>query len=305
MATNPMIRRYKILQYIKYHHYPSKRQIIDFLKLDAISIGFRTLEDDFEIIRADFRQELKYSKKFNGYFIDKEQSDQYDSFFRFIEIATIAEIFNESLKDNKKILEYVSFDDSKSFQGIENLKKILLAISQERNLHFKHLNYKLDSINGYEIAPLLLKEYENRWYVLGVIDGKDEVWSFGIDRISDLSISETFQIDKEFYKKNLLKYKDIIGVSFEPKDPKEKVKIELLIDELHVKYLRSLPLHHSQKIDPINKNGKQKVTYFLIPNYEFKTQILKMGDYAELISPVGLRDEIKRMLESALEKYEF
>lgn len=304
MASNPMIRRYKIFQYIKYHHYPSKKDIIDFLKTDGIPIGFRTLEDDFEIIRADFRQELKYNKKYNGYYIDKEESDQYDSFFRFIEIATIAEIFNESLKDNKKILEYVSFDDSKSFHGIENLKKILLAISQERKLLFKHLNYKLDTINNYEIAPLLLKEYENRWYILGVIGGKDEVWSFGIDRISDLSIGELYQIDKEFYKKNLEKYKDIIGVSFEPKDPKEKVKIELLVHELHVKYLRSLPLHHSQEIDPNTKNGKNSVTFFLIPNYEFKTQILKMGDYAEVISPGGLRDEIKGMLRNALERYE-
>jgi len=82
------------------------------------------------------------------------------------------------------------------------------------------------------------------------------------------------------------------------------VKIELLIDELHVKYLRSLPLQHSQKIDPIGENRKHKVTFFLIPNYEFKTQILKMGDYAELISPVELRGEIKRMLENSLENYE-
>jgi len=299
-----MIRRYKIFQYIKYHYYPSKEQIIDFLKTDDISIGYRTLEDDFEIIRADFRQELKYNKKFNGYFIDKEQSDQFDTFFRFIEIATIAEIFNESLRDNKKILEYVSFDDSKSFHGIENLKKILLAISQERELNFKHLNYKLNTVNDYEIAPLLLKEYENRWYILGVTKGKEEVWSFGIDRISDLSIGEFYKIDKKSYLKNLEKYKDIIGISLEPEDLKEKVKIELLIDELHVKYLRSLPLHHSQKIDPIGENRKHKVTFFLIPNYEFKTQILKMGDYCEVISILALRVEIKRMIENTLEKYE-
>ncbi len=102
----------------------------------------------------------------------------------------------------------------------------------------------------------------------------------------------------------LQKYEDIIGVSFETGDFKERIKIELIIEDIHVKYLRSLPLHQSQKIDIIKEKGKYKVTYFLIPNYEFKTQILKMGDYAEVISPVELRVEIIKMLENTIKKYE-
>lgn len=301
------IRMYKVVEFVKKKNklkeYPSNYNILTFLKEKGYKISKRTLVNDLATIRADFRTELSHSKRFDGYYINEEESDQYDSFFRFLEIASLAEIFNESLKDNKKILDLVSFDDSKSFEGIENLKPILLALSQERELIFKHINFKNESLRNYIISPLLLKEYENRWYVLGVAKGQDEVWSFGIDRMNEISIGDFYQLDKEIYKEKLEKYNDIIGVSFETDYSHNKIKVVMLIDKLHVKYLKSLPLHSSQEIHPINKDGKHLISYFLIPNYEFETQILKMGDYAEVISPLALRDRIKSMLSSALDKY--
>jgi len=62
-------------------------------------------------------------------------------------------------------------------------------------------------------------------------------------------------------------------------------------------------LHHSQKIDWAPGETHGMVTYQLIPNYEFKVQVLKMGSLAAVISPPKLRDEIKGMREDALELY--
>jgi len=302
-SYNELIRMYKLIQYVTINKYPNRYDILNYLEEEGFKISSRTLDYDFANIRADFRKELVYSKLDGGYYIDEEASDQYDSFFRFVEIATLAEIFNESLKDNNKILDLVSFDDSRSFAGIENLKEILIALSQHRKLLFSHYNFHKERSKKYEIIPLRLKEYENRWYILGKPDQIDEIWSFGIDRIDNLQIGDLHLEDLKQYKELLQKYNDIIGVSFETEDFKERIKIELIIEDIHVKYLRSLPLHHSQKIDPIKEKGKQKVTYFLIPNYEFKTQILKMGDYAEVIFPVELREEIRGMLENTLNNY--
>ena len=301
------IRMYKLVQFVtqknKLEEFPTRVNLLKFLEDQDYKISDRTLDNDLARIRADFRTELIYSKKNHGYYIDKDKSNQYDSFFRFVEIAALAEIFNKSLKDNNKILEYVSFDDSKSFYGIDNLKEILIALSQKKKLHFKHLNFSMKTLNNYTITPLLLKEYENRWFVLGIPERKDEIWTFGIDRIQNISIGKNYKIDKNKFVRKIKKYDDIIGVSFEHGNQRRKKKIELLIDQLHVNYLESLPLHHSQEIDNDIKEGKQKVTYFLIPNYEFKTQILKMGDYAEVISPIELREDITKMLEGALKNY--
>jgi len=305
MATHVITRRaYNIILFIYSKKYPSKKEILDYLKeYKDFDISSRTLERDFERIEADFGIEIKYDKLNNGYKIDKEKSNEIDSFFRFLEIVSVADIFNESLKDNNKILDYVSFDDSKSFKGIENLRQILLAISQKRDLYFEHYSFQNETVKKYKITPLKLKEYENRWYVLGIPYGKSEAWSFGVDRMSELKIGGLYQKSKTEYTVELEKYQDIIGVSFEEDDPKEKIKIELLVDKEHAKYLNSLPLHHSQIIHPFSSHGKHKVTYFLIPNYEFKTRILKMGEKAEVVLPIELRSEIKKMLQDNLNIY--
>src|SRR5690606_40629522 len=42
-----------------------------------------------------------------------------------------------------------------------------------------------------DLNPYLLKEYQNRWYLVGTIKPTDEFRTFGIDRISNLVVSET------------------------------------------------------------------------------------------------------------------
>jgi len=68
--------------------------------------------------------------------------------------------------------------------------------------------------------------------------------------------------------------------------------------------MRSLPIHHSQVIhDTKNENGQHFVDFFLVPNYEFKSQVLKMGVEAVIVSPETLKVEIKGMLKAALKQY--
>ncbi|MGB1308452.1 MAG: helix-turn-helix transcriptional regulator, partial [Oceanihabitans sp.] len=204
------------------------------------------------------------------------------------------------LQESNNILEYVSFDDSKNFKGIENLKDILLAIKQEKEIHFIHENYERNSKKEYKITPLILKEYINRWYVVGVVNNSNAIRTFGIDRISNIEIGALSNKKREDYKEKLNKFKHTVGLTYGEGKPE---KVSLLVDALHVKYMRSLPLHQSQVILSKNKNNKHQVDFYLYPNYEFKTQILKIGSEAEVLSPKYLRDEIKGILEESLRRY--
>lgn len=301
MATHLISRRIQsIIQFIHDYGYPSKKNLLEFLEEKDFYLSPRTLERDFEIIRADFGIDISYSKANNGYYIDIEQSVKVDSFFKFLEIVTVANIFSESLKGNKKILDYVSFHDSKYFKGIENLKDILIAIDQGRKLCFIHENFEILTLKNYEITPFLLKEYENRWYVIGVPDGMMEIRTFGIDRITDLSLGKLSKLKRKQFDLQLKEFDNIIGLDFENKKP---VKVRLQVDELHTKYMQTLPLHHSQVIHSKNEKGQSLVDFFLVPNYEFVTQVLKIGDQAVVLEPNELKEEIKLMLNKSLEKY--
>jgi predicted DNA-binding transcriptional regulator YafY len=301
MSTHFISRRIQLLiQVINDYSFPSKESIIEILVDRDFKISSRTLERDIERVRADFGLEIEYNKKENGYFINEEKSVKVESFFKFLEIITVADIFTESLRDSNKILDYVSFDDSKNFKGIDLLKDFLLAINQERDISFVHENYERKSKKEYNITPLLLKEYLNRWYIIGAIPNDDVIRTFGIDRVSEVEIKGISTKKRTSYKERLEKFDNVVGLTYNNDEPQ---KICLLVNELHVKYMRSLPLHNSQIIHPKNIQGQHHVDFYLIPNYEFKTQILKIGSEVKVMAPDYLREEIKEMLIATLNNY--
>jgi predicted DNA-binding transcriptional regulator YafY len=290
-----------IMQFINDTAYPSKRRLLQLLEDKDIIISSRTLERYVEVIRTDFGLEITYNKAENGYYIDKDKSLKVVSFFKFLEIATIADIFKESLKESKKIFEYVSFDDSKSLKGIENLKTILFAITQNRELIFNHENFHNSTFKDYNITPFIIKEYLNRWYVVGVPKGMETIRTFGVDRMLNAELGKLTKLKKRPYQKQLDSFENIIGLNFNGGEPQD---IRLLVDETHTKYMTSLPLHPSQKIHSKNEKGKSFVDFHLIPNYEFESQLLKIVNEAEVIYPESLRNKIITLLKNALRNYE-
>jgi len=302
MANYIISRRIQhIIQFVYDTPYPSKKTIIAHLKDKDFNLTGRTLDRDFDHIRADFGLEIAYSRAKNGYFIDEDKSVKVASFFKFLELVTLADIFSSSLKDSKTILDYVSFDDSKSFKGVAHLKEILLAISQKRKLQFTHENFENKTFKPYVITPFLLKEYENRWFVVGVPDGLDDIRTFGVDRLHSISIGKRSTLHKKAYKSKLDNFKHTVGIDFKDGMPEP---ISILVNDLHIKYMASLPLHSSQVIHPKDANGKHRVDFNLIPNYEFKMQLLKMGDDVLVLLPLSLKDNIKNILRKTLKRYE-
>ncbi|NND23152.1 MAG: WYL domain-containing protein [Acidimicrobiia bacterium] len=289
-----------IIQYVNDNTYASKDAILDYLKTKDFTISTRTLERDFDHIKSDFGLELTYSKQQNGYYIDEEKSIKVSSFFKFLELATLADIFADGLKDSHKIFEYVSFDDSTSFRGIDNLEPILIAIKQGRQLHFTHYSYYKKTYTNYTITPFILKEYINRWYVIGVPEGLDEIRTFGVDRLSDISKGKLSKLKKKAFKSQLELFDNIIGLYYNEGTPQN---IVLKVENEHLNYLRSLPLHHSQQISESEEEGFGLVTYHLIPNYEFTIQLLKMSMHAEVVKPKQYRVYFKNIIHNIATKY--
>lgn len=301
MATHVISRRIQFLiQYVYNAYFPSKNDITEFLLRKDFKVSNRTLERDFERIRVDYGLEITYNKAKDGYFINEEKSIKVSSFFKFLEIVTVADILSESLKNRNRILEFVDFDDYRSFKGIEHLKQLLIAISQNRQISFKHENYSKNTLKTYSITPIFLKEFENRWYVIGVPADLNDIRTFGLDRIKDLEIKNISLKIKSQFSSKLEKFNNIIGLHYEDNIP---IKIRLLVNGIHVKYMRSLPLHHSQVIHTENDKGQYFADFYLVPNYEFKTRILKMGPEAEVLFPKNLRLEIIGMLKETLKNY--
>lgn len=164
-----------------------------------------------------------------------------------------------------------------------------------------HENYHKGTRKNYEIAPLQIREYLNRWYVVGVPEGEKHIKTFGLDRITKLKIKDKTNLDPKDFEKQLAKFQQIVGLNY---DAAEKLEtVQLLDTAQQYKYLQSLPMHSSQESTGIRNDGRYGIAYTLIPNFEFKMQVLKMGSAAEVLSPKWLREEIEEQIMETLKLY--
>lgn len=299
MSKHGTIRRYTLeIEKIRRGQFPSFQEIKDYLFEHGFEIGDRTIQRDIEQIRFEFGIEIKYHRDKNGYYIDYENSLNIESFFRFLEIVNTAELLTESLLESKDSLKHISFDTGGGLKGIENLKPLLKAIKDNRKISFTHFNFHTEKSRKYTLKPYLLKEYQNRWYVVGIIGGFNEFRTFGIERIENLEIkTDTFKPDKKLNPIEM--FNQTIGLVYSENIVQT---IVLSFTQTQGKYIKTLPLHSSQKI-LIDDEQECRISLEVVPNYELTQQILKHGETVNVIEPQWLKDEIMNTLKRTLEKY--
>ena len=94
-------------------------------------------------------------------------------------------------------------------------------------------------------------------------------------------------------------FNNIIGV-FYTSDKLEEVILSFT--PLQGKYVKTLPLHWSQKTI-IDNDNEFRIALYVVPNIELKQQILKHGDTVQVIEPQWLADEIAHILTRTLQQY--
>lgn len=299
MSRQGTIRRYTlVIEKINFGQYPSFAEIQDYLDEFGFSVSKRTIERDFEAIRNEFGLEITFNRHKEGYFIDEENSINIESFIRFLEIVNTAELLTESLSDSKETLNYISFDQSGSLKGIEYLPKILQAIREHRLLRLTHHTFYSEKSRKFKIEPYMLKEYQNRWYIIAIVRGMNQQRTFAVDRLEDIELlTETFEPTKwEDIEDN---FRNVIGLVYSEHELQD---IELSFTAFQGNYVRSLPFHFSQKI-LVDNDKEFRINLRIKPNYEFTQKILMHGNTVKVLKPKWLKDEIKEILQDAANQY--
>lgn len=299
MSTHGTIRRYTlIIEKIGSGQYPSFKEIKEFLFGQGFEVSDRTLQRDIEQIRYEFGIEFAYDRSKNGYYVDESLSVDMDSFLRFLEIVNTAEVLSESLSDSKEALNYISFDTGGGLKGLEYLPKVLRAIKDQRIMRVVHHTYYSEKARTFKLEPYLLKEYQNRWYIIANVRGMNEMRTFAVDRIEALEIlTDTFKRDPNIDVRE--NFRHVVGLVYSINQLED---VELSFTAFQGNYIKSLPLHHSQHI-LIDDENELRVSYKIIPNFEFTQKILMHGENVKVIKPDWLRDEIKVLLQNALNQY--
>ncbi len=305
MSQRAIIHRYSLIiskiysSNKRFDYYPSFKEIKDFLFAHGFEDSDRTYHRDISTLKNEFNIDIVYNKERNGYSIINPTTNSNNTFIKFLEMANISDIIEESFINKKNWLQYISFENTGIQKGFELFKPILKAISENNTISFLHQKFTDSTEGKYSINPYLLKEYQNRWYVIGKRVDNNEFRTFGLDRIEQLNIeSTTFVKDISDNEIDRL-FEHNIGLIYSYNSIENVV---LSFTPFYGKYVKTLAWHKSQKVLIDDKN-ELRIELKLIPNIELIKKILEQGNNIKVIKPKWLVDEVINQLTNTIEQY--
>ena len=227
-----------------------------------------------------FDIEIKYSRTQRGYVVaDREGIDNMGMRKWLIQTFSVNNILNESQDLKKRIL----LEDVPS--GQQHLTTIVDAMRESAALSMTYQSFGKSEPSTFEVEPYCVKLFEQRWYMLGKSEGYDELRLYALDRIKALEPTERkFTLPKKFDAEKFFAdhYGIIIG-----DDEFDVGPVALKVDWWQSKYLRTLPLHHTQV--EVERNDEYSIfEYRLCPSFDFRQKILSMGATTRVLAPATL-----------------
>ncbi len=275
--------------------YPKVVDIVDQLAKSDIDISLRTVQRHLYDLNNEFAVYIDKKGKREGYEICMEEIPDFNEIYETFKILEKADYFKKLIAKSKESLQYISFD-GKQFTGYHHIETILDAIIQSRVLKITHQKFDNKEAER-EVKPYLLKEYNNRWYLVGYDSTSKNIRNFGLDRIDKIKIT-----DEKFDNTEAVSVKDrfkncigIVGIN-----PPEEIVLKF--DNSQIEYFRTYPWHESAKIEK-NENGEWIVSMFVSVNYELEQLILMNQAYVQVLKPNHLVKSMKALLAKALKKY--
>lgn len=179
------------------------------------------------------------------------------------------------------------------------LSQVMSALRETRPIRFTYRPYTRSTPTpGVEIEPYFLKIFRQRWYVTGrnVRDGR--IKTYALDRMEAVTVGDTpFEPDPAFDPEEYVR--DAFGIIFSQSEPKN---VTLRTDPRQAKYLRALPLHHSQS-ESIHDDFSL-FHYRLRLTDDFVQELLSMGPRVTVVAPPELKAMVTSSLRSTLALYE-
>ena len=194
---------------------------------------------------------------------------------------------NSLLKDCKELNRQILFEPVPA--GEQFLAPIIEALRDKRAIQMTYQGFDKTHPSTFVVEPYCLKMFKQRWYLLAYSPVKDKTLVYALDRMHEVEITkQKYELpndfDAEFY------FRNTYGVSFAEEQP-EEVKISISAGQAN--YLRTLPLHPSQKEE--ERNEEYSVfSYYVVPTFEFCQELYQYGSDVEVLAPEKLRQEFAR-----------
>jgi predicted DNA-binding transcriptional regulator YafY len=200
------------------------------------------------------------------------------------------------LKSTKR--KCIAFDSNDYLKGVEYIGALFHAILYKRVLKIQYQSFGSAEVKNWTLHPHYLKQFNNRWFLLGKNPDFETVSNLALDRIVsfkevDLPFVDT-DIDFEMY------FEDILGVTV-PLEA-ELTKITLRASPRLAPYIQTKPIHGSQK--QVSEGAEGCVfSIEVLPNYELEKHLLSFGEALEVLEPLFFREQLRKKIATLARMY--
>lgn len=334
-ANKYALLRYRIIdRSIRNSSYPSKEDLRAACE-EALygssgeHISMSTIDKDIWAMRNEselgYYAPIKFSKTYSGYFYEDPDfsiaevpltDDDLDAIraaaetlYQFKEIPLFSQFDSaiEKILDRMKISaadaqkhehEIIQFERLAGYKGSEFLQPLFSACSENTIVELTYKKFGTEEESGYKFAPYIIKEYRNRWYVIGKEVNKGGLRTFSLDRITSLyTTSEKFDRGDDFDSKRFFKH--AVGITVTDEAPEEVV---ITFTDRIAPYIMTQPLHPSQQVEKVDGGGL-RISVHVLVTVELISTILGYGQDAEVVRPAHLRSKVKKALTKCLDQY--
>ncbi|RMB59155.1 WYL domain-containing protein [Dokdonia sinensis] len=291
-----------------------------------VNVSTRTVQLDIQMLRSDklgYNAPIEvYERKFYHYSdpnysitnIPLTENDmnvlsetmdmlrQFQDFSLFNEFKGIFNKLEDKIyTERHKKPAVIHLDKNTDLKGLELLDELYQAILKEVVLDLMYQSFKARVPQTFIFHPHFLKEFNNRWFLVGQRAGSNIVLTLALDRI--MGVDYDFTVP---YKSSEIRadqyYANTIGVTV--LNDAQLQNVIFKVNKQNAPYIETKPFHTSQQLVEKHRDGSVTFQIRVHLNFELERLLLGFGDSLEVLAPRQLRRRMRNKFREGLKCYE-
>lgn len=146
----------------------------------------------------------------------------------------------------------VQFEKHTIADGHEYFNELFDAIQTQSPIRLLYQKFDRNEPLEQVVHPYLLKEFRNRWFLIGRMGHNKTITTYGLERIKGIKTSDADFIPNDVFDP-MLYYENVVGVTIYPGDEPKEIHIKAYPS--CVPYVKTKPIHKHQEVIKEYKDG--------------------------------------------------
>ena len=226
---------------------------------------------------------------------------QFKDFSLFQELnGLIQKLEDKVYRESKSEASIIHMEKNEHLLGLEYLDLLYQAILKKIVLRIRYKSFAARRDSELVFHPYILKEYNNRWFLVGREAEQDKILTLALDRIFQVDMDLQVDYDNRGFSADDY-YRDTIGVTV--LGEKQLLEIVFRADRRNAPYILTKPFHASQELLERHRDGSMTFRMRVHHNFELERLLLGFGEGLTVLAPKKLIKRMKSKLYQALQNY--